>query len=114
MLKAEVSIPVALATAGVVWGAYQLALPSLADTRAEEPNTPDLARAERQALLISVGVAGGIALLAHDSTPFIVGGLFAVALSWCYRHSNMIDSRTQTIWNRDNFGARRYTIESDG
>lgn len=114
MMKAEVSIPVALATAGVVWGVYQLALPSLADARAIEPDSRDLSSAERQALVVSVGVASGIALLAKDSTPFIVGGLFAVAMSWCHRHSNMINSQTQTIWNRDAFGARRYTVEATG
>ena len=114
MLRAEVSIPVALATAGAVYGVYQLSLPSLADARAVEPNRPDLAAAERQALILSVGLAGGIAVLAADSTPFIVGGLFAVALSWLHRHSNQINSTTQTIWNRDQFGARRYTVEAEG
>ena len=106
MLRAEVSIPVALGTAAIVYGVYQLSLPSMADARAVQPNSADLASAERQALVLSAGVAGGVALLAKDSTPFIVGGLFAVALSWLHRHCNQIDSTTQRIWNRDQFTAR--------
>jgi len=113
-VKAEVSIPVALATVGAVWGVYQLALPPMADVRALEPNNPDHASAERTALILSAGVAGGIALLARDATPFIVGGLFAVALSWVHRHCNQINSTTQQLWNRDQFGARRYTVETSG
>ncbi|MGE5827533.1 MAG: hypothetical protein ACM30G_04110 [Micromonosporaceae bacterium] len=113
-LRADISIPVALGTAGVVWGIYQLGLPSLADARAVEPNSADLAAAERQALVMSAAVAGGIALLAGDPTPFVVGGLLAVGLSWLHRHSNMLNSTTQTIWNRDSFGGRRYVVEAEG
>lgn len=114
MLKAEVSIPVALATAALTWGVYQLALPTTADARGIDPNNKDLASAENTALMISVGIAGGVSLLAKDSTPFIVSGLFAVALSWWHRKANQTDSRTQQIWNRDMYvTGRRYTVETE-
>jgi hypothetical protein len=94
---------------------YQIALPPIADARAVEPNNRDLAMGERTALLLAVGVAGGISILAKDSTPFIVSGLLAVALSWSHRHANQVDTSTQKIWNRDSYmGGRRYNVESMG
>lgn len=115
MLKAEVSIPVALGTAALVWGVYQVALPTLADARRVEPNNSDLASAENTALILAAGVAGGIAILAKDSTPFVVGGLLAVALSWAHRLENQTDSTTQKVWNRDQYtGSRRYVVEAEG
>lgn len=114
MLKAEISIPVALGTAALVWGIYQAALPTVSDARGVEPNNPDLQAGERTALLLAVGVAGGISILAKDSTPFIVAGLLAVTLSWVHRHANQVNSETQQIWNRDQYQGRRYTVEAVG
>lgn len=114
MLKAEVSVPVALATAALTWGIYQIALPTLADARGVEANNKDLASAENTALILAAGVAGGVSILAHDPTPFVVAGLLAVALSWTHRKANQTDSTTQKIWNRDQYNARRYQVESVG
>lgn len=112
-MRAEVSIPVALASAALTWGIYNSALPVIADARAVEPNSPDLAKAERAALLLSVGVAAGISILAKDSTPFVVSGLLAVGLSWTHRHANQLNSETQQVWNRGNYaGGKVYSTES--
>jgi type IV secretory pathway TrbD component len=113
-MKAEVSIPVALATSAMVVGIYYAALPTVADARAVGPDNPDLAKAERTALLLSVAAAAGVSLVSRDSTPFVFGGLVAVALSWWHRSANMTDPTTQTIFNRDRFNARRYTVEASG
>lgn len=110
MLKAEVSIPVALATAAVVYGVYQAALPSFADARSIEADNGHLASAERQALFLAAGVAGGISLLAKDSTPFVVGGMFAVALSWTHRWNNQVDPATNRPLQSD--VAQRYVVEA--
>jgi hypothetical protein len=112
-MKPEVSIPVALATAALTWGIYQAFLPRVADVRALGPDDPDVRGAERQALVLAVGVSAGVSLLAKDSVPFIVSGLFAVGLSWFHRHANNLDSETQTMFNRDQFTARRYTLQAD-
>lgn len=114
MMKAEISIPVALGTAALTWGIYQVALPPLADARSVAPNNRDLASAENTALILAVGVAGAISILAHDSTPFVVAGLLGVALSWTHRHANQVDSRTQKIWNRDQYMGRRYQVQASG
>ncbi len=114
-MRAEVSLPVALGTGAIVWGIFGLAMPSMADVRAEEPNDRNLASAERSALVISTVVSGGIALLAADVTPFVVGGLTACLLSWMYRHHNMCDPTTQKVFNRSQYmGGRDYTIEAQG
>ena len=112
-MRAEISIPVALGTAAVVWGVYQLALPSMADCRAEDPNDKNIASAERSALVVSTIVSGGIALLAADVTPFVVGGITACLLSWSYRHHNMTDPTTQAIFNRDAYRGRTYAVQAN-
>lgn len=108
-MKADVSIPVALATVAAVYATYSTALPSLADARSLEPDNGHMAAAERQALIISVGVAGGISLIARDATPFIVGGLVAVALSWLHRWNNQVDPVSGRVVQSDT--ARRYTVD---
>lgn len=112
MLKPEVSIPVALATAAVVYGTYQIALPSIADARSVEADNAHLAGAERAALFVSVGVAGGISLIAKDPTPFILGGMFAVALSWVHRYANQVDPSTGKLSAAGI--AKRYLVEAAG
>jgi hypothetical protein len=111
MLKPEVSVPVALATGGVVFGIYNLALPTLADSRAVEANNDDLRAAENTALWASVVVCGGVALLANDPTPFVVGGLMAVALSWMHRHARAVDPSTGGITQAVTGGIMRAPTE---
>lgn len=112
MLKPEVSVPVALATAAVVYGTYQIALPTLADARSVEADNAHLAGAERAALFVSVGVAGGISLIAKDPTPFILGGLFAVALTWAHRYANQVDPATGRLSLIGQ--AKRFVVETAG
>jgi len=97
MLKPDQSIMAALATGALVYGIYQMALPPVAAVRNAEAGDIALRDAEREALWIAAGVAGGVSLITGDSAPFIVGGLFAVALSWWHRKSNLIDPGTQEL-----------------
>jgi hypothetical protein len=71
MFKAEVSIPVALATSAVVVGVYAHFLPSNADARSIVPNV-HLEGAERTALLTAVGVSAAISLVAKGPGPVLV------------------------------------------
>ncbi len=99
-MKPEVSIPVALATAAVVVGIHQAMTPSDADSRTVQPGTVGaqmIAGTERAALIASVAVCGGLSLVAKDPTPFYVGGLLAVALSWLNRYSTNVDPSTGRI-----------------
>ena len=93
-LKAEVSIPVGLATCTLVYGIYQLAGPSLADQRMVPPGSAEestLASTERTALFASATAAAAVSLISRDPIPFVLGGSLAVALSWFARHSRAVD-----------------------
>lgn len=94
MLKPEVSIPVALATAAVVYGVYNVALPSFADSRMAAPDDSNLAAAENNALFLGVAACAGISILAKDVTPFVYGGLTAVLLSWSHRWHKAVNPST--------------------
>lgn len=91
-LSREVSLGTGLAVAGLVWGIYNSALPSVAETRVASPNDNDLAAAERTATWTAAAVVSGISLLAKDPTVFVLGGSMVVALAWWHRHSNLLDS----------------------
>lgn len=114
-LKAEVSIPVALATGTLVYGIYQVALPSIADVRSLEPGTPDIAGAEKTALWMSAAAAAAVSLIARDPVPFWVGGMLAVALSWSHRHANWLNPATQTLdVPMVGFLGRRVQVQAEG
>lgn len=90
MLKPEVSLPVGLATAAVVYGVYQAALPPVADVRTADRSHPDVQAAERTASWFSAAVVSGISLLAKDPTIFVIGSSAVIALAWWYRHSDQV------------------------
>jgi hypothetical protein len=90
VLKPEGSMMAGLATAAVVYGVYQSALPSIADARSAQPGNQDLQAAERSAGFISTGVVAGVSLIAKDPTIFILGGSMVVAMAWWHRHADMV------------------------
>ena len=95
-LKREVSLGVGLATAALVWGVFNSALPSVADVRVGEKDDQDIASAERSATWISAAAVAAVSLLAKDPTVFILGGGMTVALAWWHRHANMYSPVTGT------------------
>jgi hypothetical protein len=103
MLKREVSLGVGLATAALVWGIYQGALPTLAEGRVSDPQDRDLAGAERAASWTAAAAVAGVSLIAKDPTVFILGGSMVVALAWLHRHANHNNPMT---------GAASYTPSS--
>lgn len=93
-LKPEVSVPVALATGGLVYGIFQMNLPNLTDVRAAPPKDGDVDASERLATWTAAAVVAGVSLIARDPNVFIVGGAMVVALAWHYRHANHVDPQT--------------------
>lgn len=87
-LPRQVSLGVGLATAALVWGVYNTALPSVAEARVSAPNDADLAATERAASWTAAAVVAGVSLLSKDPTVFVIGGSMVVALAWWHRHSN--------------------------
>lgn len=90
-LKREVSLGVGLATAALVWGVYNVALPTVADARVSPPDDGDLRAAERAATWASAAAVAGVSLLSQDPTVFIIGGSMVIVMAWWHRHSNHND-----------------------
>lgn len=92
--RAEVSLGMGLATAALVWGVYNSALPSLAEARVTAPNDRDLAGAERTATWTAAAVVAGVSLISKDATVFVLGGAMVVGLAWMHRHANAVNPET--------------------
>lgn len=89
--KPEISIGFGLATATLVYGVFQHALPPITDIRVAEAQDHDVEAAERSAAWISAAVVAGISLLTRDATVFVIGGGMLVALSWWHKHADQVD-----------------------
>jgi hypothetical protein len=96
-LKAEVSIPVALATAAIVYAVFNNATPSIADIRSAPPNNADIATSERMATITSAAIVGGISLIARDVNIFIIGGTMVVIMAFWTRHANAVNPTTGKV-----------------
>lgn len=91
-LRAEVSIPAALATAAVVGTIYNRGLPPGVDVRTNPTvGDRDVEAARKQNAWTAAAVVGGISLIAKDPTIFIVGGAMLVALDWVTRVNNFVN-----------------------
>lgn len=93
-LKPEVSIPVGLATAAVVYGVYQNATPTIADIRAGSPQDETIDGTRKMAAWTAAAAVAGISLIAKDPTVFIIGGSMVVVLDWWHRHANAVNPDT--------------------
>jgi type IV secretory pathway TrbD component len=114
MLKAEVSIPVAVGVAALTYGIYQWATPNLAETRTVPPGTNGdamLGSSERVALIASAGLATAVSLIAKDPVPFIVGAGLAVVMSWSHRYARAVDPMTNSLPRAT---GERYMVEAAG
>lgn len=94
LLKPSESIVVGMTTVTLVYGVYQIALPTLVDERVADSANPDLQSSERLAAWASASVVAGVSLLTKDATVFILGGIAVVALSWMHRHADQVSPLT--------------------
>lgn len=95
-LKAEVSIPLALATGTFVYSIYNR-MPTNTDIRATPVGEQNVDKVRKQNAIIAAGAVAGISLLAKDPTIFIVGGATLVAIDWAVRINNFTNPLTQKI-----------------
>jgi hypothetical protein len=93
-LETKIALPMAAATAGLVFGIYQQATPSIADIRVAKPNDDHIASSERQATWTAAAAVSAISLIARDSTIFVVGGLMVIGMAWWTRHANAVNPLT--------------------
>lgn len=97
MLKPEVSIPVGLATAAVVYAVYSNATPPITDIRSSMANDAHIATSRKSATWIAAGIVSAISLIAKDPNIFIIGGLAVVAMDFWTRHANAVNPQTGKV-----------------
>ncbi len=93
-LRPEVSLPVALATATVVYTIHSQATPTMADIRVGNAGNADINSARRSASWVAAAVVGAISLISKDPTVFIVGGGMVVLMDVWTRHANAVNPIT--------------------
>jgi hypothetical protein len=91
-LKPDAEISIALATSVMAYGAYQLALPPVADIRSLEPNNADIQGSERTAAWVAAGMVSLVSLLTKSPSVFILGGGTVIASSWMTRHADQVST----------------------
>jgi hypothetical protein len=96
-LKPEVSLTVAAATGAVVYGIFQMELPSMADVHSAQAHNPYVATSVNVAGWEAAAVVAGISLLAKDPTVFVVGGSLAAFMTWRAKHANMTNPATGQV-----------------
>lgn len=89
-LKPEISLPVGLAVAALVYGIHSNATPSIADIRASRPGDSTIDASRKFATWTSAAVVAGVSLIAKDPTIFILGGTMVVVMDWATRHGNVV------------------------
>lgn len=83
-------------TSGVlVYGIFQMQMPTATDIRMAESGQADVQAAERGATWMSAAVVSGIALVSKSPEVFVIGGLLTVGLAWMYRHADMVNPITK-------------------
>lgn len=97
MRKAEVSIPIALATVTLVYTIYSRGLPTNVDVRVGKTGDVDVDAVRKQNAMLAAGTVSGIALLTKDPNVFILGGAAVVALDWSVRINNFTNPLTKRV-----------------
>lgn len=91
-LKPDAEISIALATSVMAYGAYQFALPSVADIRSLEPNNKDIQSSERVAGWTAAAIVAVVSLLTKSPSVFMIGGLTVIGTSWTVRHADQVNT----------------------
>jgi hypothetical protein len=97
MLKPEVSLPLAMATAVGVYAVFQVEAPNLADVKGASPHNKIAAKSITTAGWTAAGMTAGVSLLAKDYTIFVVGGMVTLALILKYKHANVTEPNTGKV-----------------
>lgn len=96
-LKQEHALLVGVATAGVVFGIYQLNMPTVAGARASKPGNIHLESARQGSTITAASLVVLLGLLSADPTVFVIGGVSVLALDASHRVANATDNGTGKI-----------------
>lgn len=97
ILKPSESVMAGLATAGFVYGVYQLNLPSMTEVHGADPHNRSVASSQKKAMWGSIGAVAGMFLLTKDATVFTAGALMFLYEEWGYRHANAVHPGTNKV-----------------
>jgi hypothetical protein len=96
-LKPEHALTVGAVTAGLVYGIFQVELPSMADVHAAPANNAHISQSVNVAGWSAAVAVAGISLLAKDPTVFVIGGAMAAFLTWRAKHASMTSPVTGQV-----------------
>jgi len=96
-LKPESAVMAGVVTAALVYGIFQVELPSMADVRAAPANNAHITQSVNVASWAAAGAVTGIAVLAKDPTIFVIGGTAMAFLAWRAKHANMTSPVTGQV-----------------
>lgn len=94
-LSPEGKLGLSLTTGVLVYGIYQLQMPTHTDIRTVEAGNADVEASEKTATWIAATTVAGISLIAKSPEVFVIGGLITVAMAWTYRHANAVNPLTK-------------------
>lgn len=94
ILKPDQSVMASLATAAMVYGVYQLELPSVTEVHGAKPHNHSVNSSRNKAMWASAALVGGAFLVTRDANVFTAGALVFLALEWSYRHANAVHPDT--------------------
>lgn len=104
-LRAEISIPAALATGTIVYTIQGRGLPPI-DVRANaQPGDDMIESVRKQNAWLAAATVAGISLIARDPVVFIVGGAMVIAMDWLTRINNYTSPLTNKV-DRGELGMR--------
>jgi hypothetical protein len=96
-LKQQDALITGLATAAIVIAVYQQHMPGVASEKASAPGNVHIGSARHSAALTAAAVVGGVSILAHDPTVFVIGGSVLIALDVAHRAANATDNQSGKI-----------------
>jgi hypothetical protein len=96
-LKPEMGVLGGVAVAALVYGIYQVNLPTTAAVRASSPNNQHVAGARKVSTWEAAAVVAGVSLIAKDPTIFVIGGAILVMLDFSHRYANAVSNVTGQV-----------------
>jgi hypothetical protein len=97
ILKPSESVMVAVAGVAVVYGIYEMNMPSMTEVHGAKAHNPSVASSQKKAMWGSAATVGALFLLTKDATVFTLGGAMFLYEEWSYRHANSVNPQSGKV-----------------
>jgi hypothetical protein len=91
ILKPSEAVMVGTAAVGLVYGLYQMNLPSMTEVHGAKPQNQSVTSSQKKAMWGSAATVSALFLLTKDATVFTLGGMMFLYEEWSYRHANAVN-----------------------